>query len=103
MANEALFEQWRAWVADRDRSGLSVRAWCAEHDVPEHRFYYWQRKFIEPAEDANVDWLPVDASASPRGREVRTLTIRVGSAAIDVCRGFDAELLSAVVAALADR
>ncbi len=33
---------WRRMVFDQARSGLSIRAWCRQHDLHEHAFYWWR-------------------------------------------------------------
>ena len=38
-------EQWRLWLGEQAASGLSISAFCLEHDVPENSFYYWRKKF----------------------------------------------------------
>lgn len=49
MAREASRDQtkerfWRRLVGGQARSGLSVRAWCHEHDLNEPTFYWWRRR-----------------------------------------------------------
>lgn len=88
--------QWQQLLADCAQSGGSVQRWCSDHDIPLHRYYYWRRRLsatVEPG-DGVVEWLDLPSDASPK------LTLRVGSATIEVSAGFDAALLRAVVAAL---
>ena len=47
-------EQWR-------QSGLSQLAYCREHQLKPHRFYYWRRRFLKP--QADVSFLPVTLPA----------------------------------------
>jgi hypothetical protein len=35
---------WRRWLRLWRRSGLSVRAFCAQHGLPESGFYAWRRE-----------------------------------------------------------
>lgn len=100
MTNDSLLAQWRERFADFSRSGLSVTAWCAAHDITVHRYYYWRCRLSDCStglvrEDLN--WLALTVSESPR---LPSLPVRVGAAVIDVAAGFDAALLRAVVAAL---
>lgn len=37
-------DYWRRVIRRQGRSGLSVRAWCGRHDVPEASFYWWRRR-----------------------------------------------------------
>lgn len=101
MIDSSLSEQWRQRLDDQAHSGLVVKEWCAAHDIPDHRYYYWRRRLAEPATcapDDRVEWLsvPLAKPATPPS----ALTVRVGSAAIDIVPGFDAALLRAVVSAL---
>jgi hypothetical protein len=91
--------QWQEWLADCARSGLGVQRWCAAHDIPEHRFYYWRCKLSTAVEvlEQDVEWLALPTDASHK------LTVRVGAASIDIAAGFDPSLLRAVVDALAAR
>jgi len=38
---------WRRHVADWQRSGLTVRAYCAAQGLPEGNFYGWRRTLAE--------------------------------------------------------
>lgn len=37
-------QQWRQWLQQFQSSGLTVRAFCALHRLPEHRFYAWRKR-----------------------------------------------------------
>ena len=55
--------QWRLWLDEQAASGLSVSAFCREHDVPENSFYYWRKKFGgEQSRDAKAERLFVPVS-----------------------------------------
>ena len=38
--------RWRHLVRDHKRSGLTVRQFCHENDLPESAFYYWRRELL---------------------------------------------------------
>jgi transposase-like protein len=40
-------DQWRARIAEQQRSGLSVRRFCKERQIAEHSFYAWRRRLRE--------------------------------------------------------
>jgi len=42
--------QWQQMVCDCRNSGMTVRAWCAEHRISEKSYYYRQRKVWEAAQ-----------------------------------------------------
>ena len=37
-------EQWRQRISRQKASGLSVRAFCLDHQLSEHSFYAWRRE-----------------------------------------------------------
>ena len=46
MANKQAERQdlWRERIAQQTESGRSVRAFCKEHELAEHAFYFWRLK-----------------------------------------------------------
>ena len=41
---------WRERVLAQQAGGQSVRAWCRQHNCPEHGFYWWRAKLgLSPA------------------------------------------------------
>jgi transposase-like protein len=37
-------QQWHERMAAQERSGWSVRRFCREQGIAEHRFYYWRKR-----------------------------------------------------------
>ena len=54
-------------VAAKQSSGLSARQFCAEYDLPEHVFYYWQRKYREKQESPS-GFVQVEVSGVENGK-----------------------------------
>jgi hypothetical protein len=50
-------DQWRERIAERERSGLSVKQFCKERGVSEYSFYTWRKRLArkEPVRFALVD------------------------------------------------
>lgn len=46
MKHAALAEQWTANIMDCRQSGLSVAAWCEEHQVNKSTYYKWERRLL---------------------------------------------------------
>ena len=46
MKHAALAEQWTANIIDCRQSGLSVAAWCEEHQVNKSTYYKWERRLL---------------------------------------------------------
>jgi hypothetical protein len=117
MANAALQKVWRGRLKSYAQSKQTVRAWCAQHDVPVHQFNYWRRQLSvsslqsKPSDDK---WLALAVSPEPTAVPKPTVVptsgrlpvapggvaIRMGEAVIEVSPGFDGDLLRAVVQAL---
>ena len=113
MANEALHKVWRARLKSFARSKQTIRAWCAQHDVPVHQFNYWRRQLAvspQQAKPSDGNWLAVavvpEPTVIPSAPAIPTspggIAIRVGAAIIEVQHDFDGALLRAVVHALED-
>lgn len=43
---------WKEVFQTRAESGLSVKEWCHDNDIPESRYYYWQKKLRRTAIEA---------------------------------------------------
>jgi transposase-like protein len=120
MTNAKRRKLWRARVADYRASGLTVRAWCKKNGVTDNQLRYWLARIDEDScvsegcePESGMEgsaWARVeiveDASAvdSMNGRSVCSvgsqLSVRVGSAAIDVRSGLDPKLLADVLRVL---
>lgn len=47
MMNEVVavrMANWAAIIKQRNKSGLSVKQWCSENNIPEGAYYYWLKK-----------------------------------------------------------
>jgi hypothetical protein len=58
MRNQTARVQMEKHLERCKTSGLSRRAYCERYGISYHRFIYWQRKTIKPAEAAS--FLPVE-------------------------------------------
>ena len=103
MTKLELRKEWDERVTAFKASGQSTIVWCTANDYKLHQLTYWlrkQKKLTVPTEMSSR-WLPVEVGAYERKGQGRTLLVRVGQATIEVSPGFDPELLSAAVRALA--
>jgi transposase-like protein len=57
-------QYWRRLLAQRQRSGLSVRAFCQLHGLSEPRFYVWRRT-LAVRDAAAVHFAPVRIVPDP--------------------------------------
>ena len=68
-------------LRDRKESGLSVKAWCAEHGVSEHAYYYRLRQLrqmacnaLEQAQPAQLAEIPLAPKMSEKQPVLRLTT-----------------------------
>ena len=47
-------------IKKQEESNISARAFYRQHNVPEHIFYYWRRKYKEAHGPAEKGFLPVE-------------------------------------------
>jgi len=55
---------WSKLIAEQGASGQTIRAFCQEHGVGDHSFYYW-RKRLQKSEPVQFALLKTVASAAP--------------------------------------
>jgi transposase len=93
-------QQWRHWIRQWQRSGLSVRAFCARHYLSQPSFYAWRRT-LQQREAATpalvpVRVLPDETSAPPSSLEV----VLARGRCLRVPPGFDPATLRQLLAVL---
>lgn len=98
----ALHQEWQTLVAQYHASGQSVRRWCQERELPEHKLRYWLRKFRDgsalPSPSNDSRFVAVPSKPSP---DIPTgIAVKVGHLRIEVQRGFDPQVLVDVVQSL---
>jgi hypothetical protein len=49
LKRQAKLEQWKAQVIDCRSSGMSVRGWCAEHNISTKTYYRWEKEILSSA------------------------------------------------------
>lgn len=104
MSNTELHQEWEQRLAEFRASGQTAAQWCAAREIKIHRFWYWSRKLRphhQQQPNGSLGWIAVKMDESPVLEE-GTLTIRIGSASIEVNQGFNSALLKQVVQALSD-
>ena len=57
---------WRQKVAQQEKSGQSVRAFCREQDIGEPSFYYWRQRLRK--ENAPVRFALVETKSAGEAR-----------------------------------
>jgi len=49
VTKEYRLSEWACILQARKESGLKIREYCKDAGIPEHRYYYWQKKLREVA------------------------------------------------------
>ena len=95
MGSQQRREFWRQLVAQQEQNGLSVRAFCARHQISEHSFYQWRKRLAEqlPVKFALVE---TNRSAPAAGVEVILTT----GERLRIASGADAETLRLALSVL---
>ena len=44
ITHEIRMKHWMQIIAQRQQSGLTVKEFCAQQDIPIKQYYYWQHK-----------------------------------------------------------
>src|SRR5262245_33591416 len=93
-------QQWRRWIGQWQQSGLSVRAFCARHDLAEPSFYAW-RRLIQRRDGKGGTFLPVQVVAGAEPSLASTFeVVLAGGRTLRVPPGFDAAALRQLLAVL---
>lgn len=104
MIDHELHARWRDRLEDQRTSGLSIAAWCRQHHIPDHQFYYWKKKFSPKDQGEQVvEWVPVvstDIDKPESAHRDHGITISVGTVSIAVQPGFNEALLLDVIRVL---
>ena len=74
--NEEVRELWREKITRQEQSGHSVRAFCREHNIGEHVFYYWRQRLRK--EDAPVRFALVETQPAV-ATQVKPMELLLGS------------------------
>ena len=105
---------WAQLVVGCRSSKLSRKEWCAQHGIPERKYYYWQKRVFDraiiqwesttisiqtQAEGIQFAELPVPQEAL-REAPVTVASIRIGNAAVELYSGADSGMIKAICQAL---
>jgi len=101
--------EWAQMVSQCRNSGMTVLAWCAEHEISTKTYYYRLRRVCEAIpEEAKTTKLPlppseeeptfteVTPSGRSRGRDA-AITVRFGGAEMDIHNGAEPSVIEAAL------
>jgi len=90
-------EFWRQLIGRQEQSGLSVRAFCQQHNTSEHSFYRWRKRL---AALLPVKFALVETSHTAPGKAKAIELIVPSGERLRIEPGFDAAALRAVLSVL---
>ncbi len=99
MNRETNRTKWQDIINEWAASGQTQAHWCAENDVNIHNFRYWKRCLsskIDEMAGSDIGFV----SLSPTIKPNKAVTVRIGSAAIEVDESVNLSLLEDVVKVL---
>ncbi|WP_209752112.1 IS66 family insertion sequence element accessory protein TnpA [Cohnella suwonensis] len=105
MARKDVRKKWEARVAAYRSSGEKATRWCTANQVDRRQLYTWMKR-IDGASaptavtSSSTAWLNVSVMPEEASNEPACLTVKVGSATIEVRAGFQPVLLRDVVQTL---
>jgi hypothetical protein len=67
-------ELWRHRIAQQQESGQTVRAFCLQHQLKEHSFYWWRKQLSSSAEQP-IRFALVETAAPDSGRRQEPLEL----------------------------
>ena len=104
MRDEQKERQWRRWIDQWRASGLSVRDFCARHDLAPARFYHWRRVLERREAEEPTAFVPVQVVADAVPAQASALeVVLTDGRMVRVAPGFDAATLGQLLAVLEGR
>lgn len=82
-------EFWQEVLRLRQESGKTVKSFCESEGIPEHRYYYWRKRFADESDTAAAGFVPVSFS----NKGTTSIVVRAGCFSIEVPPGFDPGVL----------
>lgn len=92
-------QEWAKWIEARQDSGLSIKEWCRQNNLPESRYYYYLKKLrlaaceslpAESREGSQFALVPDHARASnPVVMRGGNIKITLSNAVVEIGEGAD--------------
>ena len=112
--SELRFQQWTELIADRQSSGMTVKAWCALHDINEKTYYYWLHKIrkatlenspvpvnstLPKVAETQISFKKLEVESPVSGMQAAVI-VHLPQATLEVAQGTDQQTVEAVLLAL---
>lgn len=99
MTREANRAKWQDIINEQMASDQTQAHWCAENDVNIHNFRYWKTRLEKASkypQNSEISFV----SLAPTSKQSKPMTIRIGTACIEVNEAVNLSLLEDVVKVL---
>ena len=112
MLHNEKHKEWEQRIAEFQQSGLNMRRWCREQQIPYERMKYWKNRLKENAALTSGDstkvalpiWVQVPAVLEKKvllsSPVTGNLLIHIHEIVVEVPAGFDAVTLREVLSAV---
>ena len=90
-------DQWRERIAEQERSGVSIKQFCAERGISAWSFYFWRKRLRETEP---VRFALVDRTGAPHGPEWNLELTLLSGERMRIGAGVDSVTLRTVLEAL---
>ena len=94
---ESRLSQWRERILEREQSGISVCAWCANHGFIEQQYYYWcsaVRQEMKSQQCLPCKIMKVELSSDGLHLNCSPIVIRYGSAIVELPRNTESRYIA---------
>ena len=100
ISRQERLEKWISRFMACRSSGMTIRIWCQENQVPEKSYYFWQRHLFGAVSRQNHFVQPVFAEITPP-QPIQTagivVTVRCSGMKADIYNGADAATIKAQI------
>lgn len=100
ISRQERLEKWASRIMACRSSGMTIRAWCRENQVPEKSYYYWQRQLFDAVSRQKKPGQPTFAEITlpqPNQTTVPAVTVRCSGMEADIYNGADATVIETVL------
>ncbi len=88
---------WRKLIAEQEKTGLSIRAFCQQHRTSEHSFYQWRKRL---AEQLPMKFALVETNRGAPAAVAAVEVILASGERVRIAPGVDAATLRLVLSVL---
>ena len=98
---------WKSRVKEYRQSKMTAREWCKKQGLAESALSYWitklnkeQKPPLSQTDIQTTSWLSINVVNEEDKSKQTSINVKVGTASIELKRGFDQKLLLDIIEAL---